>query len=195
MVLGLMDLKDGNMRRSFPNRNGCVGYAVAMYLLSVICAWSCNDVTVWKSRKAFMSVDDVAKTENTKKLACFQYIFLVKQLDTVFIVYNVCHRLLTLNDCFSLCLCLCLYFYLCLFLSPVLKMTIPLRQANSVGSTCISLNLVMISCNDLISVIIATTFSGGDCSVLIPVNHKSKLSIKQETSYFVELGRLHFAKP
>ena len=117
MVLGLMDLKDGNMRRSFPNRNGCVGYAVAMYLLSVICAWSCNDVTVWKSRKAFMSVDDVAKTENTKKLACFEYIFLVKQLDTVFIVYNVCHRLLTLNDCFSLCLCLCLYFYLCLSVS------------------------------------------------------------------------------
>ena len=84
MVLGLMDLRDGNMRRSFPNRNGCVGYAVAMYLLSVICAWSCNDVTVWKSRKAFMSVDDVAKTKNREMLACFEYIISVKHLDTVF---------------------------------------------------------------------------------------------------------------
>ena len=84
MVLGLMDLRDGNMRRSLPNRNGCVGYAVAMYLLSVICAWSCNDVTEWKSRKAFMSVDDVAKTKNREMLACFEYIISVKQLDTVF---------------------------------------------------------------------------------------------------------------
>ncbi|KAK2140600.1 hypothetical protein NP493_5643g00000 [Ridgeia piscesae] len=50
-------------------------------------------------------------------------------------------------------------------------MTIPLRQAYSVGSTRIALNLAMISCKAPISVIIAITFSGGDLSTLRPASN------------------------
>ena len=46
---------------------------------------------------------------------------------------------------------------------PVLNMTIPLRQAYSVGSTRIALNLAMISCSAAISVIIDSSFSGATC--------------------------------
>ncbi len=62
MVEGEMERREGKVSSSLPKRNGCVGYAVAMYLLSVICAWSCSDVTVWKSRRDFMSLEEVAKT-------------------------------------------------------------------------------------------------------------------------------------
>ncbi len=67
MVLGVIDLREGSINNSLPNRNGCVGYAVAMYLLSVICAWSCSDVTLWKSRRDFMSLVELAKTEMQTK--------------------------------------------------------------------------------------------------------------------------------
>jgi hypothetical protein len=46
-----------------------------------------------------------------------------------------------------------------LSLSPVLKSTIPLRQAYSVGSTCSAWNLAMRSCNVRISASTAIVFS------------------------------------
>ena len=60
MVLVLMALRDGSIRRSFPNRNCWFGYDVWMYLLRVICAWSCNPATVWKSRTLFRSEGDAS---------------------------------------------------------------------------------------------------------------------------------------
>ena len=50
-------------------------------------------------------------------------------------------------------------------LLPVLNRTIPLRHAYSVASTCIALNLAMISCSARISVTMAATFS--DCPSLL----------------------------
>ncbi len=66
--------------------------------------------------------------------------------------------------------------------SPVLKMTMPLRQAYSVGSTCISLNLEMISCSERISVIIPTTFSAGDLSVEMPAIKKRPRAVTDPSS-------------
>ena len=68
IVLPLTDFSVGNNNRSLPNLNGWVGYEVWMYLLSVIWAWSCNDATVWKSRRFRTSpVALFCSTVNTKK--------------------------------------------------------------------------------------------------------------------------------
>lgn len=67
---------------------------------------------------------------------------------------------------------------------PVLKRTMPLRQANSVGSTCRDLNFDMISCRALISVMTLTTFSAGASSEFNPeVNKEMSKYIKQIIKY------------
>lgn len=51
--------KAGNKMHSFPNRNGCVGYAVASYLLSVSWVWSWKAMICWRSFRCWYDDDCV----------------------------------------------------------------------------------------------------------------------------------------
>lgn len=50
--------KAGNKMHSFPNRKGCVGYAVASYLLSVIWVWSWKAMICWRSFRCWYEDDE-----------------------------------------------------------------------------------------------------------------------------------------
>lgn len=70
MVDELIALRAGSMRRSLPNLEGCVGYAVEIYLLRASCAWSCNVVIVEMSWMVLCSPFTFSTATKSKKCDC-----------------------------------------------------------------------------------------------------------------------------